>query len=231
MLRQERDANTLTASLAWRSFSFSARILCCSALSALRFSCKKQWQRHCIIVVALSVYSITPHHQELWFVESEPPTPLPEHAEGSHVQFPDVKQEAERRDRCGKKPFGGDLSSPFCTWQYSFLPNSDSGLMDSTAHLQRIMGKWQYKDSQSSPWGQPALPLPFSWLQSGCQSRPAVQLGLCSAFSFGCPRRAGKRIKPAHSALGTCPGRSQHPAYTEKQKQKVSADIRGHLWD
>lgn len=38
---KEREAETLTASLAWRSFSFSARILCCSALSALRFSCRE----------------------------------------------------------------------------------------------------------------------------------------------------------------------------------------------
>lgn len=175
-----------------------------------------------------------PHHQEVWFLESEPPTHLPEHAEGFNVQFPDVKQEDQRGDRCGKKPFGGDPSSRFCTWQYSFLPSSDSGLMGSTSHLQRISqsntGKWQYNDSQFSPWEQPALPLPFSWLQSGCQSRPAVQSDLCSAFSFGCPRRAGKCIKPPHIALGTCPEHSQHPAYTEKQKQKLSADIHGYLW-
>ena len=105
--------------------------------------------------MALSTSSITPHHQELQFIDGEPPTRLPEHAEGSHVQFPGVKQETAGGDRSVKKPFGGDLSSHFCTWQYSFLPNSDSGLMDSTSYLQRISqsstGKRQYKDSQSSP--------------------------------------------------------------------------------
>lgn len=34
------EKQTLTSRFAWRSLSFSARILCCSALSALRFSCR-----------------------------------------------------------------------------------------------------------------------------------------------------------------------------------------------
>lgn len=80
---KEREVKTLTASLAWRSFSFSARILCCSALSALRFSCREQWQRHWITTVALPASTATPHYQELCFIECEPPSPFLERTEGS----------------------------------------------------------------------------------------------------------------------------------------------------
>lgn len=38
-----------TSRLAWRSLSFSARTLCCSALSALRFSCLKTENIHMFI--------------------------------------------------------------------------------------------------------------------------------------------------------------------------------------
>ena len=48
-----------TSRLAWRSLSFSALILCCSALSALRFSCRQH-------TGAMVTFTQSSHTQEHW---------------------------------------------------------------------------------------------------------------------------------------------------------------------
>lgn len=108
-------------------------LLLCSFSSALLL--QGAGQRHWNIIVALPASTVTPHYQELCFTEWKPLSFLLGHAEGSLVQFSDIKQGVKRGDRWGR-------SHLMMTWAVTSVHESTAFCQSLTAvsasHLQMI---------------------------------------------------------------------------------------------